>query len=92
MLMMTAFALSLFFFAPPAARPPRSAAPSGESTSTVKPARHDEGRSMNGNRNAVMDFQGSQALASEISTVADYSRADYVEASWGISTTRVGKR
>lgn len=60
MSMMTAFALSLCFFAVTgcAASGPRPAAPSesGKHPSTVKPAKHDEGRSMNEeSRNAVMD-------------------------------------
>jgi hypothetical protein len=59
MSMMTAFALSLFLFAVTgcAASGPRPAAPSepGKRTSTVKPAKHDEGRSMNEeSQNAVM--------------------------------------
>lgn len=59
MSMMTAFALCLFLFAVTgcAASSPRPAAPSepGKHTSTVKPAKHDEGRSMNEeSQNAVM--------------------------------------
>jgi len=48
---MPAFAFSRFFFAATgcAASGPRPAAPSepGKHTSTVKPAKHNEGRSMN---------------------------------------------
>jgi hypothetical protein len=79
MSMTTVFALSLFFFAATgcAASGPRSAAlsESGKPTSTVKPARHDEGRSMNEeSRNAVMGRQVSQApmqFARESSTVGE---------------------
>lgn len=60
MSMVTAFALSLFFFAATgcAASGPHPAVPSesGKHTSTVKPAKHDEGRSMNEeSQNAVME-------------------------------------
>ncbi len=59
MSMTTVFALFLFFFAVTgcAASGARPAAPSepGKRTSTVKPAKHDEGRSMNEeSQNAVM--------------------------------------
>lgn len=59
MSIMATFVLFLFFFAVTgcAASGPRPAAPSepGKRTSTVKPAKHDEGRSMNEeSQNAVM--------------------------------------
>ena len=60
MSMLTAFALSLFFFAATGCaasglRPAVLSEP-GKSTSTVKPARYDEGRSMNEeSQNAVME-------------------------------------
>lgn len=60
MSMMTVFALSFFLLALSgcAASGPRPAAPSGagKPPSTVKPAAHDEGRSMNEeSHNAVME-------------------------------------
>lgn len=60
MSMMTAFALSLFLVVVTgcAASGPRPAVPSegGKHTSTVKPAKHNEGRSMNEeSQNAVME-------------------------------------
>lgn len=60
MLMMTTFVLSLLLSALSgcAASGPRPAVPSdaGRQSSTVKPAKHDEGRSMNEeSHNAVME-------------------------------------